>query len=236
MTGAALDLYRVDSVAITLDPAPLVLEVEHMSEIEAAWQAARAALPSLYDGRAFLVDRWQISSGALTARCHETRFATLLWLRALDPPLPSVVNAFGSAMLRTRDGAVILAEMSADTANAGRIYCPGGILDAADLSDGQFDMATTIRREMMEETGLAASELSFRPGFLVVRDAARMAVTQVVDLPWAADEAVAEISGRIAEQSEPELAALHVMRRVGDADRPAVPAFVRRMLAEVLPA
>src|SRR6267143_890891 len=63
------------------------------------------------------------------ARYFETDFASFLAWRDWGFPDNNVFNGFGMGALRCADGAFVMGEMGAHTANAGRIYFPSGTPD-----------------------------------------------------------------------------------------------------------
>ena len=67
--------------------------------------------------------------GSSSASYFETDFAAFLAWRDWGFPDESVFNGFGMGALRCTDGAYVLGEMGAHTANAGRIYFPSGTPD-----------------------------------------------------------------------------------------------------------
>ena len=89
----------------------------------------------------------------------EADFASFLAWRDWGFPDKGVFNGFGMGALRGSDGAFVLGEMAANTANAGRIYFPSGMSDPCDVRDGAFDIAGSIMREVEEETGLDPSPI-----------------------------------------------------------------------------
>src|SRR5882762_3146621 len=71
----------------------------------------------------------------LRADYFETDFASFLAWRDWGFADKGVFNGFGMGALRSIDGAFVMGEMAAHTANAGRIYFPAGTPDLDDLRD-----------------------------------------------------------------------------------------------------
>ena len=69
-------------------------------------------------------------------------------------PDTSFRHVFGDLIPRASDGALLLGKMSAHTANAGRVYFPGGAIDESDVFGDGIDIDHNITREMEEELGL----------------------------------------------------------------------------------
>ena len=231
-----MPLWRVERTEIGLSAAPLPIDRAHEAEIAEHWARAHAANPALYDGPVLLVGDWRVEHNILWATCHRSRFRTVLWLRDNWAPALGTWNAFGSGLLRTADGAVLLGEMAGHTANPGRVYCPGGILDFDDIAGTRIDPEACIRRELTEETGLAPGEYRMAPGWLVAHEGRALSLARICDLPWDAGEARAELSSRIARQAQPELSGLHVVRSVADGARLHIPGFTALKLGAVLAA
>ena len=197
--------------------------------IDAHWAATIARQPFLFDGRVLMQTRGRIE------RAGETRvfrgayttvaFRDFLAWRDFGYPLPGFRNGFGMAALRAADGAYVLGEMGTHTANAGRVYFPSGTPDLSDVVDGQVDLAGSIRRELVEETGLDPGTLAFAPDFVVLQDIHRVCLMREVVSPEPAAILVDRIQATLAAEERPELVRMHVVRGVGDLT-PAMPPFV----------
>ncbi|WP_204278261.1 NUDIX hydrolase, partial [Escherichia coli] len=66
------------------------------------------------------------------------------------------------------------------TANAGKIYFPGGTPDLGDVVGSRVDLDGSVRRELAEETGLSPEELTIEDGFWLREDDKRTAFVKVM--------------------------------------------------------
>ncbi|MDN3720039.1 NUDIX hydrolase [Roseibium salinum] len=124
---------------------------------------------------------YRFENGVFKGTCSESTFAAHLAWRDWGAPDASAYNLFGSAILKSSDGALLYGVMSDHTATAGMIYPPGGNLDPTDLTpEGKVDMIGAIYRELEEETGLTKDELR-ADRLLVAFDGPRIAIAQVFD-------------------------------------------------------
>ena len=218
-----------------LEPRPWRFAEDHGAEIAAHWAEALRAKPKMFDGRVLLQHRGAITTEPDGRRVFrgaylETSFSAFLAWRDFGFPPAGVRNGFGMAALSSVDGAFVLGEMAAHTANAGKIYFASGTPDPSDLRDGRVDIAASVRRELLEEMGLGEPDVAFDPGFTVVADDLRVAFLARVRSPEPADALVARIEAFLAREPEPELARVHLIRSTADIG-PAVPPFVAAYLA-----
>ena len=99
--------------------------------------------------------------------------------------------------LRGSDGAFICGVMADHTANAGRVYFAAGTPDRSDLrADGTVDLAGSLTRELIEETGLHESDYIVSDEWIVVQrwpTVAMMRHGHAADVP--AEEGAAEDQG-----------------------------------------
>jgi 8-oxo-dGTP pyrophosphatase MutT (NUDIX family) len=209
-------------------------------EIADHWAALRRERPALFDGRVLLAHAWDIETRAgapaLVTRHFDAPFSAFLAWRDFGFPDASVRNCFAAAALVARDGAFVLGRMGAHTANAGRVYFPCGTPDMSDVRDGAVDLAGSVLRELEEETGLRADEVSCDPGWTIVFEGARLACMKTVRADMNADALVARIEDFLRAQTEPELSGLHVARGLSDlvADMPPfTQAYLARRFAQL---
>jgi 8-oxo-dGTP pyrophosphatase MutT (NUDIX family) len=125
--------------------------------------------------------------------------------------------------------------MSQHTANAGRIYFPSGTPDLNDVSGGAVDMPGSVGREVEEETGLTSKD--YRPGahWDCVVSGAAIALIQILDADGSGEALRARIEANLARQSQPEFAAIHLVRASSDLT-PAMPRFVTAFIEAQLAA
>src|SRR3569833_2388 len=139
-------------------PAPL------RAQVPAIWARLVAANPHLWDGRILGVSGVGggpprvDASGELRVEAREDSFSAFMAWRDLGWPEIGLRNVFGSAVVISSDGAVLLGLMGGTTANAGQIYPPAGSLEPGDVVGGRVDLFASLARELAEGTGLDAAE------------------------------------------------------------------------------
>jgi hypothetical protein len=225
----ALVIHRVTALDLKVRPAPWPFAQRRRAEIDAHFAERQRERPKLWNGRVLIGRNPLFASGRFSAEYFEVDFASFLAWRDWGFPDRDVFNGFGMGALRSSDGAFVLGEMAAHTANAGRIYFPSGTPDPADVIDGAVDIARSVEREIFEETGFGKSEYSAAPHWDCVQAGALIAMIRIlhVDLPG---EALREkILANLARQRQPELSAIHLVRHAGDFAS-AMPRFVTAFL------
>jgi 8-oxo-dGTP pyrophosphatase MutT (NUDIX family) len=228
-------LVEVAELDFVLETAPWRFATTHAARIAAHWAELRKAKPATYNGRVLLMGRRELAQRAegnfrLTGAFFETDYADYVAWRAFGHHGEGVDNCFSMAALRSADGAFLLGEMAPHTVNGGLIYFPAGTPDPGDVFDGKVDLDASVRRELLEETGLKADEAAIRSGWTVAFAPPRIACMKLMTLPVAADEAKSRIEAFLALDPHSEFSRMHVVRGPGDIDEKRTPAFVAAYL------
>lgn len=144
----------------------------HREAINRHWTEAVAANPAFFDGVVlltaacrFLPSSAQPSSLELTL--FKTRFRNFLYWRHHGFGGQGVIDAFGAAIVRASDGAILLVRQRPGNVNEGPYNFPCGFIDPSDIDASRcVDLAGNISREVAEEVGLGEADLMRCPGFL----------------------------------------------------------------------
>ncbi len=232
---SAARIVEVDELDFALEPRAWDFSRERADDIRAYWEQRRLRQPSLFNGRVLLLGRHEFAKrldggAALRGAFFEVDFAEFLAWRDFGYPGGAVCNGFSMAALQGSDGAFLLGEMNAHTANAGKIYFAAGTPDLSDVFGARVDLGASVMRELEEETGVAASETSFDPGWIVVNAPPRVACMKIMRLAIPAEAAKARIEAFLARETQPELARIHVVRELADLDPARSLEFVRDFL------
>jgi 8-oxo-dGTP pyrophosphatase MutT (NUDIX family) len=218
-------IHRVTQLDLKCDRWTWPFAVERRADIAAHFALKQAEKPKLWNGRILLARNPVFTKDRFSADYFEADFASLLAWRDWGFADRSVFNGFGMGALRSSDGAFVLGEMAAHTANAGRIYFPAGTPDLDDLKDGAVDIAGSVARETEEETGLKPADYSAATHWDCVVSGALIAIIKVLDVELPGEALRARIEANLATHALPELSAIHLVR--GPADfTPAMPGYV----------
>lgn len=226
-------MHRVTRLDLTLEPWRWAFAEERRVDIAAYFAARQRETPQLWNGRVLLAREPSFTADRFSAVYFETDFASFLAWRDWGCPDASVFNGFGMGALRGSDGAFVLGEMAAHTANAGKIYFPSGTPDLDDLNGIIVDIAGSVAREVAEETGLTVADYRAAPYWDCVVSGGSIAMMRLLDSQWPADVLRQRIEASLAQQCSPELAAMHLVRHRDDMT-PAMPIFVTAYIETVL--
>ena len=225
-------IQTVERIDIRVDDHPWDFARDRRDEIDAYFAEKQTANPALWNGRMLLSRAPSVRDCVLTGTCFETDFASFLAWRDWGFPDPQVANVFAQGALRTADCAFLLGVMGAHTANAGRIYFPSGTPERADIVDGRLDLAGSLMRELAEETGLTAADVTPAEHWTAVIDGPRVALIRIVAAAGAAEALAARITESVAADHHAELAGLHIARSPADIT-PAMPPFIAAYLRHI---
>lgn len=226
-----LALSQIDA---RVEPYDWAFAREHEQEIAAHWQRISAGKPAMFNGRVLLQHRLAIENGICRASYFAVDYAAFLTWRDLGHPGPRIRNGFAMAALRAADGAFLCGVMSEHTANPGKVYFAAGTPDLSDTRpDGTLDLAGSVTRELFEETGLQAADVTVSDHWQAVTAPGRIAFMQPVAIALPAEEARALMLQRMALQEEQELADIAIIRDARDAAPLDMPPFMRRYLDHI---
>lgn len=230
MSAGVCAFEDVDDLHSVYRETPWAFARDRADEIDAHWAQLCVRNPALFDGRVLLMDGCSLAREGgrriLRTQHFATNFRAFLAFRDFGEPDAGVRNCFAAAALLSSDGAFVLGEMGAHTANAGRVYFPCGTPDMDDVRDGRVDLAGSVLRELEEETGMGADAVAPDPGWTVVFEGPRVACIKIVRTTENADALAARISRFLAQEAQPELAGVRVVRAPTDLEPGAMPDYV----------
>ena len=219
---ADLDFMAVDTVTCSpVQEIELVhveseweFALENAEAIAAFWQERRAEKPALFNGAVLVTRDLELSGGVLRGETFQTDFASFYAWIWWGCPDQSVVNLFSSAVVMGADRSVVFGKMGDHTANAGRVYPPGGSLDPNDiLPDGRVDLVGSVRRELYEETGLDARRAR-GGGMTLHRSGQKCSLACTFRFENGANTLAQQIRASLKAQEEPELEDVVVIREL----------------------
>jgi 8-oxo-dGTP pyrophosphatase MutT (NUDIX family) len=219
-------IHRATVLDLRVRPWSWPFAIERRAEIDAHFAARQREKPDIWNGRVLLGRNPEFAGERFRADYFETDFASFLAWRDWGFPDHEIFNGFGMGALRSADGAFIMGEMGQHTANAGRVYFPAGTPDLDDISNGAVDIAGSVVREVEEETGLTSADYRAAAHWDCVCSGAAVAMIRLLDVDMPGEALRARIEANLARQSEPELAAIRLVRGTRDLTE-AMPRFVR---------
>ena len=228
--SAAPTVLHVDHLEMRIEGKVWDFAVERRAQIDALFAQMCCEKPALFNGRVLLMHHYTLDGGTLRGHFLETDYASFAaWQRWGRPPA-GIFDCFAAAAILAADGAFLLGLMGPHTFNAGQIYFPCGTPDPSDVDGGKVDFEFSVKRELREETGLDAAQLTEEPGWSVVFDGGLICATKVLRSKLPAEALRACILATLAAEQQPELADIRIVRGPADFD-PAMRGFVKAFLA-----
>jgi 8-oxo-dGTP pyrophosphatase MutT (NUDIX family) len=222
---------RFARIEARFEARPWPWAAERREAVAAHWERRAAERPRMFNGQVLLIGDHAIAGDVFRATYFATDYASFLYWLDHGGPDRSVVNGFAMGAAQGSDGGYLLGVMNAHTATAGRIYFPAGTPDPSDLRpDGTVDLATSLVREMEEETGLAPADYAVADGWIAVRSGGLIAFMRPLLLTEPAEAVRARIRAFLAQEDEPELADIRIVRSLADLDEGAMPAYLLAFL------
>lgn len=203
----------------------------HRSAIDAHWEEVRRDNPGYFDGEVFALGPWRIGDGVLEGELLPARFRQYVYWRDQGHPTDACVSdAFGSALIVSAEGHVILGRQRAGNLNGGLAYLPGGFIDRNDIgADGWVAIDVSVAREVAEETGLGSAELDREAEYFVVEAGALVSIVCPFRSRLPAVELARRIGAHAALEPEGELTEAVVISGA-DYQRGDIPEYTRVLL------
>ncbi len=229
MTGNG-KVVHVDRLELTFEPRSWAYADVNRRDIDALFAETKSKKPALFNGRVLLMHRCEIENGVLSGGFLEADYASFTFWIASGRPKAGIYDCFGAAAVMSSDGAFLLGEMGVHTFNAGQIYFPCGTPDLNDLVGRRVDFDMSVRRELKEETGLDASELSDERGWTLAIDGELICAIKALRSRLTAEVLRGRMLKHLAREQQPELADIRIVRSSKDF-RPAMRPYVRIFLS-----
>lgn len=225
----------IDCCQLTVAPSAWAFATQHQTDIDAHWARRRAENPGFFNGEIFMLAGHGLDDGVFSGELLRTDFKSFLYWRETGHPDPGVKDCFGSALLRSAEGHILLGRQRAGNINAGLAYLPGGFIDARDVHpDGTIDIEGSIAREVAEETGLDATELERVAGLILTATGPMISIAAEHRSRLGAAALRARILAHIATDPQSELTEVVVVTSRRDLDGLAMPAYASILLAALL--
>ncbi len=223
-----IEIRRVSRVEACCRPFDWTWPKQNRDFVEENWKRRTAGKPQMFNGRVLLLQDVAFEQDLCRNTYFEADYADFVAWIDKGYPDPAIANGFAMGALRGSDGAYICGVMGNGTTNAGRVYFAAGTPDLSDLKlDGTVDLATSLTRELAEETGLEEGDYRVDDEWIIVQRWPTIALLRMVTLPVMAEEGAAKIRANIARQHEPELQDVRIIRGPEDIDPERMPLFLQ---------
>jgi len=227
---------RIARCVLKLTPRAWAFAARHEAAIAAHWEQRRLESSKLYDGVVHLLCECALEHNVFSATFLRTNFKSFLYWRALGYPKAGVRDCFGSAVIRSAEGHVLLGRQTAGNISQGLAYPPGGFIDECDVRNGLVDIDAGTERELREETGLKTQGLVRTPGYLVTTSGPHVSIAVEWRSALPSDALKTLILDHVRRQAEPELADVAIVRSGSDIDAHVMPAFATVLLSDLFAA
>ncbi|WP_420132283.1 NUDIX hydrolase [Rhodopseudomonas sp.] len=226
-------IHRVTNLDLWVGDHAWPFAEKRRPDIDAHFTERQSDKPELWNGRVLLGRQPRFDGVYFSAEYFETDFASFMAWRDWGFPDASVFNGFGMGVIRARDGAIVLGVMGAHTANAGKVYFAGGTPDPSDVRNRRLEIASSVAREVKEETGLTRLDYHAADHWHCVEAGPLVAMLRILDVDQPGDALKARIEAFLARETKPELSGIHLVRSKADF-LPTMPRFVTAYLTMLL--
>jgi hypothetical protein len=226
---------RIERLDMAFAPRPWRFAELRRAEIDAHFARRKAERPALFNGDVLVLYEHTVEGAVFRGSYLKTDYASFISWIDWGFPEAGTRDSFSQGALRSADGAFLLGVMADDTAQAGNIYFPAGTPDLSDVKGQTVDLTASVWREVEEETGLTAADLEAEPGWYSVFSGQQIAHLKIMQAREDAVALRARILKFLAQQKQPELSDLRIVRSLDDLDSRMLP-FIVGFLREQWPA
>ncbi len=230
MCEAPVAIGTARALECRLEPRAWRFAEQNRARIDAHWAQLVAAKPDYFNGTVLMLHERVLEDGVFRGAYAPVHYADFIAWRDFGPPGPPRWNGFAMAALLSREGHFLLGEMAEHTANPGAIYFAAGTPDLNDVRDGAVDLARSVMRELTEETGLVAADVTIEPGWTVVEAGPRIAFMRVLRSTLSSLDLKEKIETFLAAEAKPELVRMHIVAGPDDLVADRMPEFQRAYL------
>ena len=225
----------VQACDLAVSDGPWAFAIENAEAIDAHWQRRSAENPAYFNGRIYVLAQSTLYDGIFSGQLIAAEFKAFLYWKETGQTDTTVCDVFGSALIRSGDGAILLGRQRAGNLNAGLVYLPGGFIDPRDVDgEGRVDIRASVLREVEEETGLRARTLAVSDGFLITTVGQQVSIAVEMVASGDAKSLVAEMRHAADSSAEPELDEIVAVRTFDDVMALPVPEYARVLLGHLL--
>ena len=157
---------RIDQCALSLSEEPWSYAEDHRDGIAAYWQEALVERPKMFDGTVHVLTAHALYRGALNGTFTRTDSRAFFDWREHGFE-GSTRDGFGSSLIRSSDGCVLLGRQSEGNLNSGARLSAKRPHRRVRHDGRSGNRRPSLARELEEETGLTQAELKRRPGYVV---------------------------------------------------------------------
>ena len=227
---------RVDECDLISIASAWAFADKNRDRIESHWHQRCTANPGFFNGTVHLLREHGIAGAVFKAKLARMPFKDFLYWKDSGYPDDSVSDVFGSALLRSLEGHVILGRQREGNLNAGLAYLPGGFIDERDIgAGGRVDIAASVLRELGEEIGIGNGLARQQPGFFITFAGRLVSIGVEFRSHLPAAQIVEGFERHISNDSGSELASVEIVRQRADLDRLPVPDYAAAVICAVLP-
>lgn len=226
---------RVDHCSLTVGHESWAFAGAHREEIDRHWTRRSAENPGFFNGVIHMLTHHDLTGSTFLGTFVRTDFKSYLYWRETGFSEAGVRDAFGSALIRSAEGHVLLGRQREGNINSGLAYLPGGFIDSRDIGPGgSIDIVGSVLREVGEETGIPASSFTQKPGYYLTFAGPLISVAVELVSSERAEDLRQRMLAHMREDPQSELVDAVIVRSRADLAGLAMPDYARILIEHLL--